>query len=152
MSDKKDMEKTAQNLKIMREVSVQADNNDFYNRAKELGEIAARVLREQDENKHRSQITKLENIANNAMKVTDIINYLKKQTAKAKSSESWKAENLGSRLIGVVEFGGILERWSQQICTTLSLTDPADKQHNHLLFIREFVRQLAAQYEWKVNQ
>ncbi|RMG90057.1 MAG: hypothetical protein D6706_20285, partial [Chloroflexi bacterium] len=104
------------------------------------------------EDKHRSQITKLENIANNAMKITDVINYLKKQTGKAKANESWKAENLGNRLIEVVGFGGMLERKSQTICTSLGLTDPADKQHIHLLLIREFVRQLAAHYEWEVSK
>lgn len=139
--------KTTQNLKIMREVSVQADG--FYSQTEELGEIAARVLQEDNDKKRRSQITNLENIANNAMKVTDVINYLKKQTARI---EGWQRENLGNRLIGMLGFGGVLERDSQQICTTLALTDPADKQHIHLLLIREFVRQLAAQYEWRGNQ
>jgi len=138
---------TETRLKIIREVSVRADN--FYTQAEELGSIAARVLKEKEENRHRSQITKLENIANNAMKVTDVVNYLKKQTARI---EGWQREILGKRLIDTLGFGGTLEQTSQQICTTLSLADPAIKQHIHLLLIREFVRQLAAQYEWKVTQ
>ena len=144
------MNDTAIRLKIMREVSVQADT--FYDKAEELGEVAARALKEKNDNKRRSQMTNLENIANNAMKVTDVINYLKKQTAKEKSGKNWKAENLGSRLIETLGFGGKLEKNSQQICTKLSLDAPAEKQRIHLLLIREFVRQLTAHYEWKVNQ
>ncbi len=142
---------TATRLKVIREVSVQADG--FYEQAEELGAVAARVLKDEKKDKHRSQMTNLENIADNAMKVTDVVNYLKKQTAKVKkSNESWKAENLGNRLIDTLGFGGLLEKTSGQICTTLSLNTPADKQHIHLLLIREFVRQMTAHYEWKVNQ
>lgn len=144
------MSDTSTRLKIVREVSVQADG--FYARAEELGNLAARALPAENQNKRRSQITNLENIANNALKVTDVVNYLKKQTGKSKPDTGWKMEHLGDSLINMLGLDGALELTSQQICAKLDLTDPVEKQRIHLLLIREFVRQLTAHYEWKVNQ
>lgn len=143
------MSDTTTRLKIMREVSVQADNDDFYNKARELGEIAAQNMGTD----HRSQITNLENIANNAMKVTDVLNYLKKQIGKSTDKKSyWVQQHLGDQLLNFIET--TLKNKTEIISEkeNLKLTDPAEKQRIHLLLIREFVRQLAAHYEWKANQ
>ena len=67
---------TIPELKIMREVSDQAEN--FYNEAVSLGNLAADTLKE----RHRSQMTSLENIAESSFKATDILDFIKKQTAR----------------------------------------------------------------------
>src|SRR5438270_4780851 len=63
-------------MKIIREVNIQAEN--FYNAAVKLGDHAAYALKAQ----HRSQMTNLENIAESSFKATDILDFIKKQTAR----------------------------------------------------------------------
>src|SRR5258707_12125193 len=63
-------------MKIIREVNIQAEN--FYDEAVKLGDHAAYALKAQ----HRSQMTNLENIAESSFKATDILDYIKKQTAR----------------------------------------------------------------------
>src|SRR5579885_1785174 len=61
---------------VMLEVSFEAD--EFYPQAAALGSHAAEALKD----KHRSQLTGLENIAESAPKISDIMDYIKKQTAR----------------------------------------------------------------------
>src|SRR5260370_28587055 len=63
-------------MKIIREVNIQAEN--FYSEAVKLGDHAAYALKAQ----HRSQMTNLENIAESSFKATDILDYIKRQTAR----------------------------------------------------------------------
>ena len=63
-------------MKIIREVNIQAEN--FYNEAVKLGDHAAYAIKTQ----HRSQMTNLENIAESSFKATDILDFIKKQTAR----------------------------------------------------------------------
>src|SRR6266700_8243588 len=60
-------------MKVVREVNAQAEI--FYTDAKRLGDHAAYALKAA----HRSQMTGLENIAESALKTSDIFDYIKKQ-------------------------------------------------------------------------
>ena len=81
-----------QGMKIIKEVAQVADRDDFYGKAETLGEIASRAFGES----HRSQMTSLENIANSTLKVTDVLDFIKKQFAKSKPNEDWRKEALAS--------------------------------------------------------
>ena len=134
------MTDTQTRLKIMREIALKADG--FYERSETLGKIAAKAIT----NKHRSQVTNLESIANSAIKVTDVLNYLKTQTAR---KAYWcDREQLGPALLK--EFNLNLAKDKDEICKSLNLaTDSGAAQQIHLYLIREFVRQFAAQYEYE---
>ena len=120
-----------------------ADNDDFYNRAKELGEIAASAFG----NRHRSQMTNLENIANSTLKVSDVLDYIKKQVARSRANESWRKDNLGKQLKDYIEED--IRGHRQRICDMPEIqTDAAVAQHAYLSLIREFIRQLVVHFEW----
>ncbi len=146
--EKERREKAALRLKIVQHVSFYADSEEFYNKAKELGETAANNAKG-DDSKRRSQITNLENIANNAMKITDVLNYLKKQIGRDKKVEFWRKEQLGEDLI--IAITGELKKNKESICDVLLLGNSPEAQYVHLYLTREFIRQMAAHYEMKVN-
>ena len=138
------MSTTRFRLQAMREVAEQADK--FYTEAEALGTVAAKDFT----SRHRKQITDLEDVANSAMKVTDVINHIKNQTARR---DPWR--ELGPQLLDAIQ--GSLDNRRQTICKRLSLSEVAherakQEQQIHLYLIREFVRQLAAQYEYSCMQ
>ena len=102
-----------QRMKIVKEVAQVADRDDFYARAKKLGEIASRAFGE----RHRSQMTSLENIANSTLKVTDVLDFIKKQFAKAKPNEGWRKEDFGDEVKRYIEQS--LRKRREEICHVL---------------------------------
>ncbi len=79
----------SERLKIKREISDQADI--LYEKAIELGDHAAEAfegLNKNERRRHRSQMTGLENIAETTLKVSDVLNYIKKQTARREYSRA----------------------------------------------------------------
>ncbi len=130
------MTDTTLRMRILREVALQADR--FYDQAQALGHKAATNLTD----KKRSQISGLENIANCALKTTDVFDYIKLRTARQKEWQSWGPELL-------TYLGRDLRTQSESITATLEIDrDSAEGLEVYLLLIREFVRQLAAQYEY----
>ena len=131
MSDPRRLEK-------LRAVAVQADA--LYNRAESLGAKAAKAL----SGKKRSQITGLESIANCALKTTDVFDFVKLRSARQKE---WRSEGLGQELLEFLNDG--LRPAKQRICRNLDIdAGSAEGLEVHLMLIREFVRQLAAHYEY----
>jgi len=127
-----------QQFKIAREVAISADN--FYENAKALGEKAAIALSE----KKRSQITGLESQANSALKVSDVLDFIKVRTAR---HPEWRNQQFGAELLQFIEQN--LRQQRQAICATLSVADnTATAQDVYLLLIRALIRQIAAQYEF----
>jgi len=61
---------------FLKTIIERTDNNNFYSKAVSVGKKAA------ENGIKRNQITNLENIANTTFKVSDIIDYVKKQTAR----------------------------------------------------------------------
>jgi hypothetical protein len=141
-------------LKIIREVNAQAEI--FYQQAKELGEHAAEVLKRG----HRSQMTGLENIAESALKTSDIFDYIKKQTARSpawrqgRSGQTGREAAFGERLRASLEDDLGAKR--DIICGHLKNTNKTDEEKQerrkvHLMLIRQFIRSMVVQYEYEIS-
>ncbi len=65
-----------QEMQIILEVNDQAEL--FYEDAIQIGDHAAYALKA----RHRSQMTGLENVAESALKASDVLDYVKRQTAR----------------------------------------------------------------------
>jgi hypothetical protein len=148
---------------IILRVNEQAE--DFYADALRLGTLAAQTFLEEshsadrqdeDRQRHRAQLTGLENIAETALKFTDILDYIKKQTARQKG---WKEEHHGQR------FGIVLKEYIETdirqrvntICGQIKIGNETDeerrdRQYIYLLLIRQFIRQLVVQYEYELEK
>lgn len=147
-----------QEMQILREVSAVAESDDFYGKAQQLGQHAAHTLKAS----HRSQLTGLENIAESTFKSTDILDYIKKQTARytfwQQGPQGGKPEEKG--------FGESLKNWLEQdvrakrdtLCNgKLKIGDKTDEQklirrRVYLLLMRQFIRQMVIEYEYSVSQ
>lgn len=136
-----------QRMKIVKEVAQVADRDDFYARAEKLGEIASRAFGE----RHRSQMTSLENIANSTLKVTDVLDFIKKQYAKSDRNKRWKQEDFGIELKKYIEQS--LRKRREEICHVLEGVEEEsiEGQRIYLSLIREFVRQLVIHYEYRTS-
>lgn len=137
---------------------------DLYEDALELGSIAAKSFPEKGsdrQNKHRAQLTGLENIADTTLKFTDILDYIKKQIAR---QQAWRniylgktggvSKSLGEGLKTYIEQR--LKNEANQICDDLHIgetlvEDKRDRQLVYLQLIRQFVRQIVVQYEYRIN-
>lgn len=151
-------------MQIIREVNIQAEN--FYNQAVQLGNHAAFALGRS----RRSQMTGLENIADSALKKTDVFDYIKRQTAKfpfwrqsiphdkAHHSTSNPADDkgFGERLMYYLEEA--MQGYLEAICDEkrLNIGDKTDddryeRRRISLLLIRQFIHQMVATYEFQVS-
>jgi hypothetical protein len=130
-------------MQIVRAVALAADG--FYEDAKQLGETAAACFT----GGRRSQITGLESLANSAIKVSDILDYIKKQVGKDSDKpekQTWRKSDFGKQLLDYLEKN--LRRELDTLSLSPPSTDRAEQQRVHLMLIREFVRQLSAHYEY----
>jgi hypothetical protein len=142
-------------MQIILEVSNQAEN--FYEDAVRLGDHAAYALTV----RHRSQMTGLENIAESALKVSDVLDYVKRQTARF---SYWRQDfpnaeaapgSFGERLKVYLEVE--LAKKRDVICKDkLKIGDKSDehrliRRRVHLLLIRQFLRNMIAQYEYRIS-
>ena len=136
-----------QQMKILKEIAQVTDRDDFYNRAKELGEVASQAFGQS----HRSQMTNLENIANSTLKVTDVLDYIKKQVARDDKRETWRKNNFGERLKDSIEQS--LRARRREICGKLESVEEnsSEGQRIYLNLIRAFVSQLVVHYEYRVT-
>ncbi len=125
-----------QRIGVRRQVALQADH--FYMQAQELGELAATAQTK------RAQITGLEGIANSADKTSDIFDFIKLRAARHKE---WRERDWGKKLLAVLSTD--LRAKKDDICNDLKIEPQTlDSLEVHLLLIREFVRQVAAHYEY----
>ena len=129
-------------MKIIREVSTQAVI--FYNDAVGLGDHAAIALKKA----HRSQMTSLENIAESTFKTSDVLDYVKKQTARF---SYWRQGDFGERLRKVLEEN--LAQRRNVICGEkgLDIPDMRERRRIHLLLMRQFIHHMVVHYEYQVN-
>ena len=135
-----------QQMKILKEIAQVANNDDFYNWAKKFGEIASGVFG----SRHRNQMTNLENIANSTLKVTDVLDYIKKQVARSEKGKRWQKDDFGVHLKEYIEQS--LCKYREVICEGLEGVEEnsVEGQHIYLNLIREFVCQLVVHYEYQV--
>lgn len=156
-------------MQIKLEVSIQAEQ--FYDDAIQLGDHAAYAVKK----KHRTQLTGLENVAESAMKVSDILDYVKRQTARLpywrqafvqeqqgsqKEKAAWHSiypgdaadKEFGERLKHYLEH--VLAEKRDVLCRTkLDTGNKTDEERRqvYLLLIRQFIRQLVIQYEYRLS-
>jgi hypothetical protein len=127
-------------LQIIRAVAIQADA--LRGESEKMGHAAAEAIRDSVGSR---QIKGLENVADAALKVSDVLDYLKRQTAKCEPNKSWRKNNLGADLIQFVSSD--LRQRATTVARTLNATE-VERQRIHLLLIRSFIHQLAAHYEF----
>ena len=135
-----------QQMKILKEITRIADSDGFHERAETLGDIAAKAF----DSRHRSQMTNLENIANSTLKVTDVLDYIKKQVSRADKNQMWRKDNFGTKLKKHIEES--LRKRREDICKILENVeeDSVEGQRIYLNLIRQFVGQLVVHYEYRV--
>jgi hypothetical protein len=154
-------------MKIVREINIEAER--FYDEAQKLGKYASDALT----GKRRSQMTGLENVAENSLKTSDIFDYIKRQIARSKEGQDWRApekeaarkqkqqaeeqpvaatqqqevQGFGERLNASLRK---LEERRNNICKRIDIpvTDRWKRQDIHLRLIRQFIRQVVIQYEY----
>lgn len=134
---------------FIQQVALKAD--DFYPLGEQLGHWAQRAFGR----RRRAQITNLEQIANSAVKVADVLNFVKKQTGKARPNETWKATENGNEGFGAALLRVFREQVDPRCDEVLAFvaqqtnqpTGDDDRQRTRLALIRELIAQLAAQYE-----
>lgn len=151
-------------MQIILEVNIQAEK--FYDQAIRLGEHAAFVLGRD----RRSQMTGLENIADSALKKTDIFDFIKRQTARfpfwRQSIPREKQANPTSNAVDDMGFGERLLYYLEQklvenldeVCDKERLNigkqtddDQYLRRRIYLLLIRQFIHQMVAMYEFQVS-
>jgi hypothetical protein len=141
-------------LKRIREISNQADV--MYDDAVKLGKHAYHAFGGSDD-KRRAQMTGLESIANSTYKVSDVYDYVKKQTARHNEWQKTDAqsdspnESFGLRLL--YQLQGELATKAETIADRLKVSNTTDedkqeRRHLHLLLMREFIRQMVVEYEF----
>jgi hypothetical protein len=144
--------------KITIRVNEEADN--FYSKSQELGSLAAKSFQSQNsgtrKTQHRAQMTGLENIAETTMKVSDVLDYIKKQTARQPGwTMVYDGKRFGESLKNYIEHD--LDIVRQDVCSKLGIgnetdVDKRDRQQIYLHLIRQLIRQIVVQYEYQVSE
>jgi hypothetical protein len=144
-------------MQIILEVNHHAEY--FYEEAIQLGDHAAYALKA----KHRSQMTGLETLAESSLKVSDVLDYIKRQTARFSywretfpHPENPSKQIFGERLKEFVDDD--LKKRRDMICSKeqLDIGEQTDKDQRlrrriYMLLIRQFLRQMIVQYEYRVS-
>jgi hypothetical protein len=138
-------------LQIIREVKIEAES--FYGTATQLGDHAAYAV-----GTHRSQMTGLENIADTALNTADIFDYIKRQTARLPYWHTGFREEktgFGERLKNYLE-NDLKSRLNTLCDNRLNIGDKEYKdklkrQQIYLMLIRQFIRQMVVQYEYRIS-
>src|ERR1700693_2666315 len=103
-------------IELIIRVNKKAGSEEFYKKSQELGILAAQAFRDEQgrerQQRHRAQMTGLENIAETTLKVTDVLDYVKKQTARQKGWQKEVGENKE-------RFGEILKKEIENGLTTV---------------------------------
>lgn len=125
---------------------VSAASDSYYEDAKVLGEAAWHAFEE----KSRSQVAGLETIANSATRVADILDFIKRQTGRAKRDQKWRYGKFGENLLEKLDqrlrkdAQAIFENVQRDITSHQLHED--DQRRIHILLCREFIRHLSAHY------
>jgi len=165
-----------QDMKIIREINLEAER--FYDEAQALGNHAYQAFKDG----HRAQLTGLENVAESSLKTSDILDYIKKQISRSDPGKYWRAESKDDPPIDESQKGfgerlkTDLEALSERVdivCKNVDIVTKVDKgkskqdqelerakwkadrwkrQDIHVRLIREFIRQLVVQYEYRAGE
>ncbi len=148
-------------VELIIRVNKEAGSEEFYQASQHLGMLAALSFREEQgrdrKSRHRAQMTGLENMAETTLKATDVLDYIKKQTARQKGWQiqvGEKRERFGESLKTYIESG--LEPYLESVCSggfiTITNEDSKQERRNaYLELIRQLIRQIVVQYEYQVT-
>lgn len=122
-------------MEITKIVALKVDS--FYNDTMDLVRNAQGAAREIKN----SQLEKLRGVSECATKVSDVLNYIKRQAARR---ESWVEDDFADKLLDKV--ANRLRKDMEEVCSQLSGSpaDEAEKQQIHLMLIREYIDQVVA--------
>lgn len=148
-------------IELIIRVNKEAGSEEFYKKSQNLGILAAQSFREEQgrerQQRHRAQMTGLENIAETTLKVTDVLDYVKKQTARQKGWQKEvgaNRERFGESLKKCIE--SELKTFVDNVCNGFieSATDEGkrDRQEAYLQLVRQLIRQLVVRYEYEVSE
>ena len=123
----------------------------YYETVQSLGEIAWGAFGEG----RKSQIRNLENVANSASGVAEILDFVKRQTGRSRPTSQWRYEDFGHELLRALD--GALRKDAQSIFDEVKeaikrheLSDD-DRRRIHVLLCREFIRHLSSHYLYKTG-
>jgi len=129
-------------MKLIKEMVKITDTPAFYESAKRLGEMAALITELK-----KTQITNLETIANSTLKVSDIKDYVKKQTGKHKEwQQKFDGEEFGTKLLDKLNE---LTNERDGIVNALGVSDNNEKREIYLYVVREFIKHFVIHFEYK---
>jgi hypothetical protein len=144
-------------MKIHREVELHIDK--MYGKTEQLGKLAVQVF---GRDRGKAQLRNLENIANSTLKVSDVLDYIKRQTARM---NEWKKQNFGLQMLSYVqkEIEAQKENIFENLKTETQFTQQEvkelqghegefKKQEIAMQLIRGFVKQLVIHFEWALAQ
>jgi hypothetical protein len=135
-------------LKIDKMVAIESDK--FYEQTETLGDIAAQAFKDNEAQKRNSQINGLKNICYSASRLSDIYDFIKRQTGRSKG-EKWGFQGFGSDLLQKLQ--GLADR-AKNIVENLGIVDKEEKlawqRQIHILLCREYVKHLAAHFLYRL--
>lgn len=147
------------NKRMMIIIQVNEQAELFYKKSQELGTLAAQSFLEEHgkdrRQRHRAQMTGLENIAETTRKTTDVLDYIKKQIAR---QPGWKkvydGKSFGESLKTYIE--NDLKAELKMVCTNIGIGEKTDQELQaqreiYLLLVRQLIRQIVVQYEYHIS-
>jgi len=163
-----------QDMKIIREINLEAER--FYDEAQALGNHAYQAFKDG----HRAQLTGLENVAESSLKTSDILDYIKKQISRSDPGKDWRAKGkddppteesqkgFGERLKTYLETT-LSDQPLKTVCVNVGIAiepgkgkskqsseklraDLLKRQDIHLRLMREFIRQMVVQFEYRAGK
>lgn len=148
------------NKRMMIIIQVNEQAELFYEKSQELGILAAQSFLEEHgkdrRQRHRAQMTGLENIAETTRKTTDVLDYIKKQIAR---QQGWKkvydGKSFGESLKTYIE--NDLKAALKLVCKNIGTgentdQDKQERREIYLLLVRQLIRQIVVQYEYHISQ
>lgn len=135
-------------ITIRRAIATKSDA--YYSDTQALGEIASLAFE-----KNKSQMRNLESIANSAVRVSDILDYVKRQTGRSRPSKQWRWQDLGHNLLKMLD-----ETTREHAQTIVDSVRVGVKEHRledddlrrvHILLCRELIRHLSIHYLYRAT-
>lgn len=138
---------------------INEEAESFYKQSEALGQLAAQAFLEERkgdrQRKHRAQMTGLENIAETMLKVSDVLDYIKKQIARQPGwVKEYNGQQFGESLKNFIEKD--FAKNVQRICKKVgnenqSEEEQRERQYIYLQLIRQCIRQLVVHYEYRIG-
>jgi len=134
-------------MKIHKEINLQTSTETFYNKAEEFGTKAANIFKRE---KGKSQMSNLQTIVNTSLKVTDTIDYIKRQIGHG--NRGFEQQNFGNDLIKYLYEN--LAKTKNVINSNLSdiSIDEYQLLQIHLLLCRQFVNSMVIHYNYQLQE